>query len=56
MERLTARGGVLMPTDRGLVRQAAFYTNHVVDGTRVHGALTLSADTIREEQLTNAML
>jgi choline dehydrogenase-like flavoprotein len=56
MERLSARGGVLMPTDRDLLNQAALYTNHLVDGTRVHGALKLSADTIRQEQLTNAML
>ena len=56
MERLTARGGVLIPTDPNLARQATLYTNHVVDGTRVHGALTLPADTIRQEQLTNAML
>ena len=56
MEHLTARGGVLMPTDPNLARQAALYSNHVVDGTRVHGALTLSADKIRQERLTNAML
>jgi choline dehydrogenase-like flavoprotein len=56
MERLSARGGVLMPTDPDLARQAVLYTNHLVDGTRVHGVLTLPADTIREEQLTNAML
>jgi choline dehydrogenase-like flavoprotein len=56
MERLTARGGVLIPTDVSLAEQATFYTNHLVDGTRVHGALSLSADIIRQEQLTNAML
>jgi choline dehydrogenase-like flavoprotein len=56
MERLTARGGVLIPTDASLAEQATFYTNHLVDGTRVHGALSLSADTIRHEELTNAML
>jgi choline dehydrogenase-like flavoprotein len=56
MERLSARGGVLMPTDPDLARRATLYTNHFVDGTRVHGALTLSPDTIRQEQLTNAML
>jgi choline dehydrogenase-like flavoprotein len=56
MERLTARGGVLVPTDPDLVMQAALYKSHVVDGTRVHGALTLSAHTIRREELTNAML
>ena len=56
MERLSARGGVLMPTDPDLARRATLYTNHLVDGTRVHGGLTLSADTIRQEQLTNAML
>ena len=56
MERLSARGGVLMPTDPCLVRQAALYTTRIVDGTRVQGALTLSAHTIRQEQLTNAML
>jgi choline dehydrogenase-like flavoprotein len=56
MERLSARGGVLMPTDPDLAKQAVLYTNHLVDGTRVHGVLTLPADTIRQEQLTNAML
>jgi choline dehydrogenase-like flavoprotein len=56
MERLTARGGVLIPTTPDLARHAALYTNHLVDGTRVQGALTLSADTIRQEQLTNSML
>jgi len=56
MERLSARGGVLMPTDPDLARQATLYTNHLVDGTRVHGALRLPADTIRQEQLPNAML
>jgi choline dehydrogenase-like flavoprotein len=56
MERLSARGGVLVPTDPDLTRQAALYTNHLVDGTRVQGALTLSAHTIRQEQLTNSML
>jgi choline dehydrogenase-like flavoprotein len=56
MERLSARGGVLMPTDPDLARQAVLYTNHLVDGTRVHGVLTLPADTIRQEQLTNTML
>jgi len=56
MERLTARGGVLIPADANLAKQATLYTNHLVDGTRVHGALTLSADKIRQEQLTNVML
>jgi len=56
MERLSARGGVLIPTDRDLERQATLYSNHLVDGTRVHGALTLSPETIRKEQLTNAIL
>jgi choline dehydrogenase-like flavoprotein len=56
MERLTARGGVLIPTDPNLAKQATLYTNHVVDGTRVHGVLSLPRDTIRQEQLTNAML
>ena len=53
---MTAHGGVLIPTDPDLARQAVLYTNHLVDGTRVHRALTLSAGTIRQEQLTNAML
>jgi choline dehydrogenase-like flavoprotein len=56
MERLSARGGVLMPTDPDLWKRAAFYADRLVDGTRVHGALTLSPDTIRQEQLTNAIL
>ncbi|MET0166522.1 MAG: GMC family oxidoreductase [Vicinamibacterales bacterium] len=56
MERLSARGGVLMPTDPGLARQATLYANHVVDRTRVQGVLTLSANTIQQEQLTNAIL
>jgi choline dehydrogenase-like flavoprotein len=56
MERLSARGGVLIPTDPELARQATLYTNRLVDGTRVHGVLSLSADTIRHEQLTNVML
>jgi choline dehydrogenase-like flavoprotein len=56
MERLSARGGVLIPDDPKLASDAALYTNHVVDGTRIHGVLTLPADTIRQEQLTNVML
>jgi choline dehydrogenase-like flavoprotein len=56
MERLTARGGVLLPSDPELATQAALYTNHIVDGTRVHGALMLSPDTIRREQMTNVMV
>jgi choline dehydrogenase-like flavoprotein len=56
MERLSARGGVLIPSDPGLTRQTTLYSNHLVDGTRVHGALTLPADTIRQEDLTNAIL
>jgi choline dehydrogenase-like flavoprotein len=56
MERLSARGGVLMPSSPDLARQAELYTSHTVDGTRVQGALTLSAQTIRQEQLTNVML
>jgi choline dehydrogenase-like flavoprotein len=56
MERLTSRGGVLTPTDPNLLKQAVMYTSHIVDGTFVQGTLALSADTIRREQLNNAML
>jgi hypothetical protein len=53
---MTAHGCVIIPTDPDLARQAVLYTNNLVDGTRVHRALTLSAGTIRQEQLTNAIL
>jgi choline dehydrogenase-like flavoprotein len=56
MERLSARGGVLVPTDGDIEGRATLYSNHLVDGTRVHGALTLPPETIRREQLTNAIL
>jgi len=56
MEKLSARGGVFVPRDPGLFRRAGFYASHIVDGTRVQGIVRLSDDTIRREQLNNAML
>lgn len=54
MERLSARGGVLIPAGPDVVRAAGLYASHQVDGTRVQGVLSLAPDVVRRERLRNA--
>jgi len=56
MEKLSARGGVFVPSDPSLVGRASFYASHIVDGIRLQGVVRLPEDTIRREQLNNAIL
>lgn len=53
MERLSARAGVLVPSGRDIVAAAGFYDSHLVDGTRVHGVLSLAPAVVRGEGLRN---
>jgi choline dehydrogenase-like flavoprotein len=54
MERLSARAGVIVPSDPRLPVAASLYRSHLVDGTRVQGVLSLAPDVVRREGLRNA--
>lgn len=54
MERLSARAGVIVPADAGIVERAGLYRSHLVDGTRIQGVLSLAPELVREQGLRNA--
>jgi choline dehydrogenase-like flavoprotein len=53
MDHPFAVGGLLTPTDRGLLDRVNFYDNRVVNGTMVMGRMVLSETTMRCEKLRN---
>jgi choline dehydrogenase-like flavoprotein len=56
MERLSGRGGVLVPASPDLIARAGLYASHLVDGTRVQGVVGLAPEVVRREGLRNAIL